>query len=224
MFTLQLVLGTAFEIGLFAALLLWPAGTLRWWRAWVFIGTMAALGVWASFRVPRDLIEERFKLPVQAGQPLGDRIVITLFVVAYVGATIAIPLDVFRLHLLPRPGPIVSSFGLALVLAGSWIMYLSLRENRFAIPAVRLQAERHQAVVDTGVYGVVRHPMYAGGVLLMLGTPLWLESYAAALLAAAPVGALAVRILIEERLLSRELTGYAAYAHRVRYRLIPLVW
>jgi protein-S-isoprenylcysteine O-methyltransferase Ste14 len=66
--------------------------------------------------------------------------------------------------------------------------------------------------------------MYTGTVLLLVGMPLWLESYAAALLASIPIGLLAVRIVFEERFLRRELNGYEAYTGRVRYRLIPLLW
>jgi protein-S-isoprenylcysteine O-methyltransferase Ste14 len=66
--------------------------------------------------------------------------------------------------------------------------------------------------------------MYSGGALLMVGLPLWLQSYAGALLAGIPIAVLAVRIVFEERLLARELKGYDAYTSRVRYRLIPLLW
>jgi protein-S-isoprenylcysteine O-methyltransferase Ste14 len=126
--------------------------------------------------------------------------------------------------LLSKPGPLVSSLGLAIFVAGLWMMSQALKENAFAAPVVKLQEERHQAVVDTGVYGMVRHPMYAGGVPFMLGMPLWLESYAATLLALVPVALLAVRILVEEKFLRKELAGYEAYTKKVRYRLIPGVW
>lgn len=79
-------------------------------------------------------------------------------------------------------------------------------------------------MIDTGVYRVVRHPMYAGAVVQFVGMPLWLESYAAAMLASVPISALVPRIVIEERFLNRELTGYDAYKQRVRYRLIPFLW
>ncbi len=79
-------------------------------------------------------------------------------------------------------------------------------------------------MVDTGPYGFVRHPMYSGGVLVMIGLPLWLESYAATLLAIVPIGLLLLRIRIEERLLRRELMGYDADTQRVRHRLIPFLW
>jgi len=89
---------------------------------------------------------------------------------------------------------------------------------------VKHQEERRHTVVDSGVYGVVRHPMYAGAVLLLIGMPLWLESYAAAMLASLPIGTLVLRILVEEQFLTRELKGYDTYAKTVRYRLIPFLW
>jgi protein-S-isoprenylcysteine O-methyltransferase Ste14 len=134
------------------------------------------------------------------------------------------PLDVFRFHLMRKPGTLVSSFGLILFVAGWWIMTLALTENAFAAPVVKHQQERGQRVIESGVYGVVRHPMYAGAVLLMVATPLWLESYPAAMLASVPVATLVLRILVEEQFLGRELAGYDAYMDRVRCRLIPFLW
>jgi protein-S-isoprenylcysteine O-methyltransferase Ste14 len=78
--------------------------------------------------------------------------------------------------------------------------------------------------VDRGLYSVVRHPMYAGAVLFFVSMPLWLESYAATVLALVTVLLIVVRIRVEERFLKRELPGYEAYTRRVRYRLIPFVW
>jgi protein-S-isoprenylcysteine O-methyltransferase Ste14 len=89
---------------------------------------------------------------------------------------------------------------------------------------VKHQAERHQTVIDTGVYSIVRHPMYAGAVLLMIGMPLWLESYAATLFAIVPIILLAVRVVFEEQFLRQELSGYDAYTERIRYKLLPYVW
>ncbi len=93
-----------------------------------------------------------------------------------------------------------------------------------AAPVVKHQEARQHTVIDSGVYGVVRHPMYTGAVPLLVGMPLWLESYAAAIRASVPIGTLVVRILVEEQFLRRELAGYDAYRERVRYRLISCVW
>jgi len=131
---------------------------------------------------------------------------------------------VFHWHLLQRPGTIVSSFGMVLFLAGARMASLAMRENRFAAVVVKHQEDRHHEVIDTGVYSVVRHPMYAGIIPMLVGASLWLESYAATLLALVPAGLLAVRILVEERFLKRKLPGYDAYMRRVRYRLIPFLW
>ncbi len=116
------------------------------------------------------------------------------------------------------------ALGLALVAGSAVLMYLSFRENAFAAPVVRHQRERGHTVIDTGVYSVVRHPLYVSGILLMIGAPLWLGSYAAALLAVVPAALVLLRIRFEERFLKRELEGYEAYTHRIRYRLIPRVW
>jgi len=224
MFTCKLIAGIVLNVAIFAVLLFLPAGTLTWWRAWVSLGVVFVATVATVVQLPRDLLDERFKPPIQPGQPLADKIVLPLLIAGFIGVTVCIPLDVFRLHLLGKPGILVSSVGLVLFLAGWWVMALALKENAFAAPVVKHQQERRQTVISTGVYGVVRHPMYAGAVLLLVGMPLWLESYAAALLAGVPIATLAVRILFEEQFLRRELQGYDAYAERVRYRLIPFLW
>ena len=101
---------------------------------------------------------------------------------------------------------------------------LSLATNAFAVTVVRHQEERHHTVVDSGPYGVVRHPMYLGHVGVIVGMCLWLESYAAALAASVPIGILMLRIVLEERLLRQKLEGYDDYTTRVRWRLISGLW
>jgi protein-S-isoprenylcysteine O-methyltransferase Ste14 len=227
MFIVKLIAGIVMNLTISGGLLFLPAGTLRWWRAWVFMGVIAvgmAAVIVILFPGGKELLAERLKLPIQKGQPLADRIIVLLYIAAFIGLFVFIPLDVFRFHLLGKPGAAVSSLGLLLVVAGWCIISLSLKENPFAAQVVRHQEERGQRVVDTGVYSLVRHPLYAGAVLLMAGLPLWLESYAAALLAAVPMGTLVIRILVEERFLKQKLKGYEAYTEKVRYRLIPYLW
>ena len=214
-------------MAIFGVLLFLPTRNLHWWRAWVFLSVVLVGAVASTVSLRRAspaLLEERFKSPVQKGQPLADKIVVLLLIAAFLGLTAFIPIDVFRLHLVGRPGPLVSSAGLILFAAGWWIMTLALRANPFAAPAVKHQEERQQVAIDRGPYSLVRHPMYTGAALLFVGMPLWLESYAATMLASVPIGLLVLRILVEERFLRRELKGYDAYTHRVRYRLIPFVW
>lgn len=227
MLTLKLTVVVIIEFAIFAGLLFIPAGTLHWWRAWVLLGVILAGGAATMgfvFRYREDLLNERLRSPFQKGQPLADKIVTPLLFVAFIGWLLFISYDVFRFRLLGRPGVLVSSLGLVMLVAGWWVIALAMRENPFAIAIVRVQPERHQRVIDTGVYGVVRHPMYAGALLFFVGIPLWLESYAGALLAGAPLAVILARIPIEEHLLRRELAGYGAYSERVRNRLIPFVW
>ncbi len=227
MLIFKLIAGIVIQIAIFGCLLFLPAGTLLWWRAWLLIGIIFA-GFVASavglFPGRKDLLRERLKSPIQKGQPLEDKIVLMLLLMSFYGLLVFISLDVFRFHLLAAPGVFVSSLGLFLFLTGWWIAFLALRENVFAAIVVKLQEEKEQKVIDTGIYGIVRHPMYAGGVLFIAGIPLWLESYAGALLTLVPIGSLVLRTLFEERFLIRKLKGYEAYMKRVRYRLIPFLW
>lgn len=223
----KLILTTAVETIVFAALLFVPAGTLAWWRAWVFVAVVLVGTVAASIGildVNEDLLAERLKPPIQKEQSLADKILLPAMVATFAGLLVLIPVDVFRLHLLAKPNAIVSSLGLALFIAGWGIAYIGMRANAFAAPVIKYQEERQQVVVDTGPYHLVRHPMYTGGLLVFIGTPLWLESSAATLLAIVPIGLLVLRIFAEEGFLRRTLPGYAAYAERVRYRLIPFLW
>ena len=223
----KLLAWVVLNAGIFGVMLFVPAGTIDWWRAWVFIAvvfvTACAIAVNVLAR-SEGLLDERLKSPLQQGQPLADKIILLLCLAAWGGVIVFIPLDVFRFHLLGAPGSLASILGLVLVVVGWWVIYLSFRENAFAASVVRHQKERQQVVVASGVYGFVRHPMYAGGVLGWIGASVWLGSYAAALFTIVPIGTIALRILFEERFLRRELQAYDAYSERVRYRLIPFLW
>jgi protein-S-isoprenylcysteine O-methyltransferase Ste14 len=223
----KVVAGVVFNVAFYALLLFVPAGTLHWWRAWVFLAVTVAVMALAVFSIlpdNADLFSQRAKGIIQKGQPSWDRVLVILLVVSFVGQIVLIPLDVFRFHFVPKPSGLVELFGLALYVAGWWIMILAMKVNPFAVPVVRLQEERHQRVIDTGVYAMVRHPMYTGFVPMVMGPALWLQSYVAALLAIVPIAVLATRSVFEERFLKRELRGYEAYTKKVRYRLIPFVW
>lgn len=222
----KLIFSVIYQMLMFGGLLFWT-GHWRWPRAWWFLALnlVATVVLMVTiFPSREDLLNERLKAPIQKGQPLADKIVLVLIIATFCGYVGFIPVDVFRLHLFHKPRTLVSSLGLALFLGGWWIMSLALKENAFAVPVVRHQEERNQTVVDQGVYGVVRHPMYAGAVPLFIGMPLWLESYVGALLALVPILLLGIRIVVEERFLKRNLRGYVEYADRVRYRLVPFVW
>jgi protein-S-isoprenylcysteine O-methyltransferase Ste14 len=210
-------------IVLFAA-----AGTFDWPRAWVLLAVLLVvriLSAIAIFRVNPTLLRERATVLIHRGQPVADRVLLLAFLAtAFIGVPALATLDVFRWHLLPSPPSFLAMVGLVLFALGWIIKALALRENAFAVTVIRMQAERQHSVVDTGVYNVVRHPMYAGSPFVLLGQSLWLGSYTAALYACLPLALLMVRIGLEERFLRRELPGYPAYVQRVRYRLLPGIW
>lgn len=213
---------------LVATVLFAAAGTLVWPRAWILLAALFLIRVAtavAVFRVNPALLRERARLPLHPGQPRADKLILLSFMVtAFVGVPAIAALDIFHWHVsqhLPLPLAVI---GLALF-AGGWAMIaLALRANAFAVTAVRVQRERQHVVVDTGPYSVVRHPMYAGNPMVTLGLSLWLGSYAATLCAIIPLALLMLRIVLEERLLRRQLPGYSDYVKRVRYRLVPGVW
>jgi protein-S-isoprenylcysteine O-methyltransferase Ste14 len=111
------------------------------------------------------------------------------------------------------------------VLIGAfYLFFLTFRENSYLSPVVRIQKERGHRVVSTGPYHYVRHPMYAGFLLFMTGTPLLLGSWYGVVLGLAFMLVLARRAILEERTLQNELRGYADYMTQVKYRLIPFIW
>ena len=205
------------------ALLLLPAGTLRWPAAWAYLAATAALGLtgglWLA-RVDPGLLEERMRPMMQEGQPAADKTFMLVFGFAALAWFVIIGLD-HRWH--GRTLPLaLEAAGFLLFLAACLLMLRVIRENTFAAPVVKVQA--HHRVISSGPYAFVRHPMYSGIMLFFFGVPLLLGSWWG--VAIAPVFAVlfAIRARIEERALVEGLPDYADYAERVRYRLVPGLW
>ena len=222
----RLIVQTSLWLGLMALLLFWAAGTWRWAQGWAFIGIFAlgtvAFSVWL---LPRDpaLLASRIGPLTQRGQPLWDKIFLIVFIGVWLAWLVLMGLDAERWHT-SHLAVWLNVLGGALVIAGFWATTLVFRENSFAAPVVRIQTERKQHVIDTGPYAFVRHPMYAAALLYLVGMPLLLGSWYGLLLVPVMVAGLAPRAVFEERLLKRDLPGYADYMRRVRYRLIPGLW
>jgi protein-S-isoprenylcysteine O-methyltransferase Ste14 len=221
------ILGEIGYIVLFGLLLFVPAGTLNWTRAWVLLVALIgvrAVGTVRLLRTNRDLMDDRSKLPLRRGQPLADKVLLLAFMASFAGLVAFDAFERFHVTVFDEPGIVVASGGLVAFLLGWWVAFAAVWTNAFATTTVRYQPEREHRVVDAGVYGWVRHPMYAGMIAVMVGMGLWLGSYAGAMLAAVPGGILAARIRVEERVLRASVAGYTTYAARVRSRLIPGVW
>jgi protein-S-isoprenylcysteine O-methyltransferase Ste14 len=223
----QLV-GLAGYVALFGTFLFLPARTLRWPAAWILLAVLLivrGVSTVQLWRTQRGLMEHRSGVPLpQKGQPTADRILLPLSMASFAGLVAFSSLDVWHLHLLPSPPFIVRCAGLILFAGGWWAAHLALRENAFAVTVVRHQEERDHRVVDTGPYAVVRHPLYTGILIVMVGLALWLGSLAGALATVVPAAILALRIVVEERVLREAMPEYSLYAQRVRARLLPRLW
>lgn len=205
------------------ALLFVPAGTLDYWQAWLFIAVFGvstnAIGVDLALRDPA-LLERRKRIGPAAERNAAQRVIMSLAIASSLGALVLCGLD-HRFGWSTVP-PWVSLVGDALVALGLFVDLLVFRANSFGASNVRVEAA--QRVVSTGPYAVVRHPMYAGVLIMVVGAPLALGSWWGLLVVAITVPVLVWRILDEEALLRAELPGYDEYTRGVRHRLVPRVW
>lgn len=222
----KLTVQTCLGLALMAMLLFVPAGTLHWPAAWVLLAELGILGfasgLWLAWTDP-DLLRERMSPFVQRDQEASDRTLMKIISLAFVVWLVFMPLDACRFGWSHVPLWVrwIGAIAIAVSLA---IVHWTVLENRYAVVVVRVQRERGQHVITTGPYRFVRHPMYAGAILLFVGTPLLLGSWYGLIGAAIIMALFCVRITIEERTLRAELEGYTEYAAGVPYRLIPGVW
>jgi protein-S-isoprenylcysteine O-methyltransferase Ste14 len=209
-----------------AALLFVPAGTLDWPAAWIMLGQLGLLaltiGLWLAHHDP-GLLRERMSFVLQKQQQTWDRPLMGAIVLLWNAWYVVMGLDVAHNGLSQIATWLQALGALGVALCGL-LAFLAFRENTYAAPVVKIQQERGQAAITTGPYRLVRHPMYAGAIPYFLGVPLLLGSPRGLALAPILIGLLALRAVMEERTLRVQLAGYADYAARVRYRLIPFVW
>jgi len=205
---------------LVGAVLFLPAGTLRYPNGWLFIGLlflpMLLLGVVLFCRSP-DLLAKRLNAKEKQTAQKG---VVALSGLAFFLGFLAAGLD-FRFGWSHVPGWVTAAAALILLL--SYGLYAEvMRENAYLSRTVEVQ--EGQTVVDTGLYGVVRHPMYLATILLFLSIPVVLGSWWSFLIFLHYPILIVVRIKNEERLLEEELPGYKEYKNKVKYKLFPLIW
>jgi len=226
------LLGGLFQVALLGALLIVPAGlvpggTWLWERALIFLavyGVVLEITIVAfAVKAPASL-EARLAMPGGGDQSRAGRLASAFLISTFFAWMVFVPVEVFYLKLLPPPQLAVSVAGLVLLLLGFAIIAAAIYQNRFIVPYVADQTEQGQTLVDTGPYGVVRHPLYAGLLPFFAGIALWMESYASLMAIVLPLASLIVTILVEEKTLREALPGYSEYMRRVRYRLVPFVW
>ena len=220
-----IVLQTAALFSVIALCLFLPAGTLTWLAAWMFIllfvGFFTGVNLWLSKHNP-SLLKERVRLRT-SDQKGWDRALFPLLEGLIIGWLVFISFDATRFHW-STVSITFQAIGTLILLCSFYLLFLTFRENSYLSPVVRLQAERGQKVISTGPYRYVRHPMYSGISLFMVGTPLLLGSWYGVLFGLAVVVVLARRAVLEERMLAKELSDYPSYMSQVKFRLIPRVW
>jgi protein-S-isoprenylcysteine O-methyltransferase Ste14 len=216
-------LALALLAAVMCALLFGTAGTTQYWQAWVYVSIFLGASVLTTlYLMKKDqvLLARRMRGGPMFEKEGTQRIIMVFTSLGFIALLIVPALDHrFGWSTVPVWAVVL---GDVLVAIGFYFIFLVYRENSFTAATIEVAAG--QKVIATGPYAVVRHPMYAGGSLYVLGTPLALGSYWGFLAFAAMAPFLVWRLLDEERILTRDLPGYAEYRQRVRHRLVPKVW
>lgn len=195
-----------------------PAGSLRYWQAWIFWLGISALTLFITayfLKKDPDLLSRRMKVKDQENTQKPPAF-LNLFLLGYL-----IPGLDFRFHWSAVPVWIVIAAN-AIVFIGYIFIIIVFKQNSYASTVI--QVEKEQQVITTGLYAIVRHPMYLGMLIMSLFTPLALGSYWAIIPFLLTIPWTVIRIKIEEGTLLRDLTGYKDYCLKTRYHLIPLIW
>jgi protein-S-isoprenylcysteine O-methyltransferase Ste14 len=222
----KLWIALAGEAIVFAGFLFGSAGTLGWPPAWAFLGVVSVAAFLIARLVVRDdptLLRERRRWPVRRAPFPWDGVVVVIFTVLFPGWLALMGLDAVRFDWTTMPDWLQILGGIGVATALSFV-YRVFEENTFLERLVRAQKERSQRVISTGPYAVIRHPFYAAVLFFCVSTSFMLGSWVG-LGGVLILGAcLAVRVAMEDRQLRVKLEGYADYARRVPYRLVPGLW
>ena len=210
---------------LLPALLFWPAGTLRFWQGWTFLVLSLGFPIGMTvyfYKHDREMLARRTLAKEKIG---AQKIMMLLLRVLYCYALIFAGWDFRSGWTRTNTGPVpwwLTLLALAIIAGGDFWFVAVLKANRFASSII--QVESGQTIAATGPYRFIRHPMYSGVIVNWLATPLALGSLVTLPLFALVIPIIIGRLLNEEKLLRRDLPGYAEYCRHNRYRLIPLVW
>src|SRR5882757_9890389 len=206
-----------------AALLFIPAGTLDYWPAWTFLAVYFAASLAITlYLVKKDpaLLARRMSGGPTAEKEMTQKIIMSFTSLGFVGLLVVPALDHrFGWSHMPAYAALAGD----LLVALGWIaIFLVFKENTFTSATIELAPD--QKVISTGPYALVRHPMYAGALVMLLGIPIALGSCWGLLVIVGIMPALVWRLIDEENFLARNLPGYVEYQNKQRYRLIPLIW
>jgi protein-S-isoprenylcysteine O-methyltransferase Ste14 len=216
-------LGLGAVIVVMGLLLFVPAGTIRYWQAWLYLSIFTGASVLTTVYLMRNdpaLLERRLRGGPTAEKRTAQRLIMLCTSIGFIALLVVPALDQrFGWSNVPLGG---ISAGDILVALGFYLISLVYRENTFT--SATIEITENQKVVSTGPYAIVRHPMYASASLYLVGTPLALGSYWGLVPVVAIMLFLIWRLIDEERFLATNLPGYTEYQKRVRHRIVPFLW
>ena len=221
---LRAAFGTLAGAIVFFAVIFIPAWTLDYWQGWAFFLTLMVSTTSVTIYMAvydKRLLASRLRMGPTVEKTAVQKIITSVGQLVFVGLFIVMVFD-HRFGWSPVMPAYLSITGDVLAALGILVYFLVIRENRFA--AATVDVVEGQTVVSTGPYAIVRHPMYAGAILVFIGAPLALGSWWGLLLTPIPVAGFAWRLLDEEKYLRAHLPGYPDYMRAVRYRLVPYIW
>jgi protein-S-isoprenylcysteine O-methyltransferase Ste14 len=215
--------GLIFLLIVLCVLLFLPAGTFNYWQAWVFLSFFGGSTLFVTLYLIKNdpgLLEKRVDAGPGAEKEQTQKVIQTIASIAFITIFIVSALDRRLSHL--QMSAEISIFGDVLVALGLYFVFLVFKENSFT--SATIEVDRKQKVISTGPYGLVRHPMYAGAFVMLIGVPLALGSLWGFTGVVVLMIAIILRLLDEEKFLNKNLYGYKEYQKKVKYRLVPLVW
>ena len=212
---------------LFPAIILPVSGNWSWVEGWIFslwFDAMVLSNYVYLYLYDPALLAERSKAPGSDNQKKWDKVILSGAYLMWLAWFILMPLDAERFGWSPAFPVWLKVVGVAALLPALYFIYRATVDNTFLSTMVRIQTDRKQQVISTGVYSFVRHPLYLGVLLMLFGAPLLLGSIFGEIIGLIAVVVLVGRIIGEEKMLVNELEGYEDYKKKVKYRLIPFVW
>jgi protein-S-isoprenylcysteine O-methyltransferase Ste14 len=223
----KLITSSIITILFFPVLVLFLSGDWLWIEGWIFAFWLVAMvlsNMVYLYRNDPALLAERSKLPGSDNQKTWDKYLLTILYLMAIIWFVLMPLDAKRFGWSPIFPVWIKVLGGVALLPAIYLIYQATVENTYLSTLVRIQNDRKQQVISTGVYSFVRHPLYFGCLLMMFGAPLMLGSLYGLILCLIDIPILIGRIIGEEKMMVNELEGYKEYKKKTKYRLIPFIW